>query len=76
MLWLLAIPIVFTWLFLFALCRAAARPAPRPEASSFDDQIVTAWGDRVINRRNGGRFTRSGAGSAANSAACANRAEP
>ena len=28
MLWLLAIPDLVVWFFLFALCRAAARPAP------------------------------------------------
>jgi len=63
MLWLLAIPCIFTWLFLFALCRAAARPAPEPETSSFGNENVTARGGRVINRRNGGKFTRSAPGS-------------
>lgn len=30
MLWLLAIPVLGAWGFLFALGRAAARPAPKP----------------------------------------------
>ena len=38
MLWLLAIPVVVVWFFLFTLCRAASKPEPKlPDTLSFKD---------------------------------------
>ena len=38
MLWLLAIPVLVVWFFLFALCRAASKPEPKlPGTPSFED---------------------------------------
>jgi hypothetical protein len=38
MLWLLVIPLLGAWLFLFGLGRAAARPAPKPSPMSVGEQ--------------------------------------